>query len=55
VQSDINRRYAARKAKNEQQQIAKERERMADWLATYHLNAETLREEEERKKNQKPE
>jgi hypothetical protein len=55
VQSDINRRYAARKARNEQQQIAKERERMADWLATYHLNAETLREEEERKKNQKPE
>jgi len=55
VQSDINRRFAARKAKNEQQQIAKERERMAEWLATYHLNAETLRDEEERKKNQKPE
>jgi Cyclic nucleotide-binding domain len=55
VQSDINRRFAARKAKNEQQQIAKERERMAEWLATYHLNAEALRAEEERKKNQKPE
>ena len=55
VQSDINRRYAARKDKNEQQQIARERERMADWLATYHLNAEALRAEEERKKNQKPE
>jgi CRP-like cAMP-binding protein len=55
VQSDINRRFAARKAKNEQQQIAKERERMAEWLATYHLNAEALRDEEERKKNQKPE
>ena len=55
VQSDINRRFAARKAKNEQQQIAKERERMAEWLATYHLNAETLRDEEEKKKNQKPE
>jgi hypothetical protein len=55
VQSDINRRFAARKAKNEQQQVAKERERMAEWLATYHLNAETLRAEEERKKNQKPE
>ena len=55
VQSDINRRYAARKAKNEQQQIAKERERMAEWLATYHLNAEGLRDEEDRKKNQKPE
>ena len=54
VQSDINRRYAARKAKNEQQQIAKERERMAEWLATYHNNAEVLRAEEE-KKNQKSE
>lgn len=55
VQSDINRRFAARKAKNEQQQIAKERERMAEWLATYHLNSEALRAEEERKQNQKPE
>jgi uncharacterized membrane protein YdbT with pleckstrin-like domain len=55
VQSDINRRYAARKAKNEQQQIAKDRERMAEWLATYHTSSETLRAEEERKKNQKPE
>ena len=55
VQSDINRRFAARRARNEQQQIARERERMAEWLATYHLNAETLRAEEERKKNQKPE
>jgi len=54
VQSDINRRFAARRAKNEQQQIARERERMAEWLATYHLNAEQLRKEEE-KKNQKPE
>ena len=55
VQSDINRRFAARKAKNEQERIAKERERMAEWLATYHLNSEALRAEEERKKNQKPE
>ena len=55
VQSDINRRYAARKAKNEQQQIARERERMADWLATYHTSADTFRDEQERKKNQKPE
>ena len=55
VQSDINRRFAARKTRNEQQQIAKERERMAEWLATYHLNADELRSEEERKKNQKPE
>jgi hypothetical protein len=55
VQSDINRRFAARKAKNEQERVSKERERMAEWLATYHINAETLRSEEERKKNQKPE
>ena len=54
VQSDINRRFAARKAKNEQDRVAKERERMAEWLATYHLNANDLRSEEERKK-QKPE
>jgi hypothetical protein len=55
VQSDINRRFAARKAKNEQEKVAKERERMAEWLATYHLNADTLRAEEEKRKNQKPE
>jgi hypothetical protein len=53
VQSDINRRFAARKDRNEQQRISKERERMAEWLATYHNNAEALRREEE-KKNQKP-
>jgi len=55
VQSDINRRFAARKAKNEQERVARERERMAEWLATYHRNAETLRAEEENKKTQKPE
>jgi hypothetical protein len=53
VQSDINRRFAARKEKNEQQKVAKERERMAEWLATYHNNAEQLRREEENK-NKKP-
>jgi hypothetical protein len=50
VQSDINRRFAARKAKNEMERVSKERERMAEWLATYHNNAEVLRAEEERKK-----
>ena len=55
VQSDINRRFAARKAKNELERVARERERMAEWLATYHLNAEALRDEEESKKNPKPE
>ncbi|MGZ9235908.1 MAG: cyclic nucleotide-binding domain-containing protein [Anaerolineales bacterium] len=53
VQSDITRRFAARKEKNEQQKVAKERERMAEWLATYHNNAEQLRREEENK-NKKP-
>jgi cyclic nucleotide-binding protein len=55
VQSDINRRFAARKAKNEQDRVARERERMAEWLATYHKNAEALRGEEESKNNPKPE
>lgn len=54
VQSDINRRFAARRDRNEQQKVAKERERMAEWLATYHNNAEQLRREEEEKRNKKP-
>ena len=54
VQSDINRRYAARRSKNEEKKVAQDRERMAEWLATYHRNAEALRSEEEKKKNQKP-
>ena len=54
VQSDIDRRREARRSKQEAARVAAERERMAEWLATYHLNAESLRSEEE-KKNQKPE
>lgn len=54
VQSDINRRREARQAKQAAAKVAAERERMAEWLATYHLNAEQLRREEEEKKNQKP-
>lgn len=53
VQSDIDRRREARQAKQAAARIAAERERMAEWLATYHLNAEALKREEE-KKNQKP-
>jgi CRP-like cAMP-binding protein len=53
VQSDINRRRIARTEKKRQAEIAAERERMAEWLVTYHNNAEELRREEERK-NQKP-
>ncbi|HEX5807977.1 MAG TPA: cyclic nucleotide-binding domain-containing protein [Anaerolineales bacterium] len=54
VQSDINRRFAARKAKNEQDRVAKDRERMAEWLATYHRSAGDFIEEDKRK-TQKPE
>src|SRR6266516_4095618 len=36
VQSDINRRRAARIEKKNQASVAAERERMAEWLATYH-------------------
>jgi hypothetical protein len=53
VQSDIDRRRAARIEKKNQATVAAERERMAEWLATYHNNAEVFREEE--KKNQKSE
>jgi hypothetical protein len=54
VQSDIDRRREARQAKQAAAKIAGDRERMAEWLATYHLNAEEFRREEE-KKNQNPE
>lgn len=53
VQSDIDRRRMARSERKRQAEIAAERERMAEWLATYHNNADALRREEE-KKNQKP-
>jgi len=48
VQSDIDRRREARKAKQEEGKAAAERERMAEWLVTYHKNAEEFREEEKR-------
>ena len=52
VQSDIDRRRVARNEKKNQAEVAAERERMAEWLATYHLNAEQLRKEEEDKKQE---
>jgi len=52
VQSDIDRRRMARAAKKSEGAVAAERERMAEWLATYHHSAEDFRKEEERKKNQ---
>ncbi len=54
VQSDIDRRRAARIEKKNQAAVTAERERMAEWLATYHHSA-TEFIEEEKKKNQKPE
>ncbi|HEX9333442.1 MAG TPA: hypothetical protein VF896_16235, partial [Anaerolineales bacterium] len=54
VQSDINRRRAARMEKKTQSAVAADRERMAEWLATYHNSAEEFRKEEEKKSNQKP-
>jgi len=53
VQSDIDRRRAARIEKKTQTTVAAERERMAEWLATYHHSAEDFKKEE--KRNQKPE
>ena len=52
VQSDIDRRRMARQQKKTDATVAAERERMAEWLATYHHNAEEFRKEEERKRNQ---
>jgi len=54
VQSDINRRRAARADKKRQAEITAERERMAEWLATYHKSAQEF-VDEENKKNRKPE
>jgi hypothetical protein len=54
VQSDINRRRAARLEKKTQATVTAERERMAEWLATYHHSAQEFFDEE-KKKNQKPE
>ncbi len=54
VQSDINRRRAARMEKKTQTAVAADRDRMAEWLATYHHSADEFRKEEEKKSNQKP-
>jgi len=52
VQSDIDRRREARMEKKAQAAVAAERERMAEWLATYHENDQAFTEEEEKKRNQ---
>jgi len=55
VQSDIDRRRMARQQKKTDAVVSAERERMAEWLATYHRSAQEFTAEEEKKKNQKPE
>ncbi len=55
VQSDIDRRRMARQTKKAEATTAADRERMADWLATYHNNAKEFQAEEEKKKTQKSE
>ena len=47
VQSDIDRRRMARKEQKDQAAVTAERERMAEWLATYHKNAKEFGREEE--------
>jgi hypothetical protein len=54
VQSDIDRRRMARATKKKEAEVSVERERMAEWLATYHRSAEEFSSEME-KRNQKPE
>jgi hypothetical protein len=53
VQSDIDRRRMARQLKKNETAVAAERERMAEWLVTYHHNAEEFRKAEDEKRNQK--
>ncbi|HKJ37653.1 MAG TPA: cyclic nucleotide-binding domain-containing protein [Anaerolineales bacterium] len=46
VQSDIDRRRMARSAQQKEAKIAGERDRMAEWLATYHKSAKDFYNEE---------
>lgn len=54
VQSDIDRRRMAQQTRKRDKETAIERERMAEWLAAYHQNADVFRKEENDRK-QKPE
>jgi hypothetical protein len=56
VQSDIDRRRMARVAAKNAATAVLERERMAEWLATYHMNSDEFRQEQQQQKDQsKPE
>jgi uncharacterized membrane protein YdbT with pleckstrin-like domain len=54
VQSDIDRRRMAQKARKEEKERAAKRDEMADWLAIYHQNADKFRQDEndQRKKSE---
>ena len=54
VQSDIDRRRMAQAARKREKETAAERDRLAEWLAAYHLNADRFRQEQNDQK-QKPE
>jgi CRP-like cAMP-binding protein len=49
VQSDIDTRRTARIASKKQDQMKSERERMAEWIASYHQNVAEIRTEQELK------
>ena len=51
VQSDIDRRRMARSAQQNEAKIAGERDRMAEWLATYHKSAQDFYNEEKKQKD----
>ena len=51
VQSDIDRRRMARAAAKNAATAASERERMAEWLATYHMNSDEFRREQQQQKD----
>jgi hypothetical protein len=55
VQSDIDRRRMARQAAKNAATAAAERERIAEWIATYHRNAPEFQKQEEELKKPKPE
>ncbi|NTW11869.1 MAG: cyclic nucleotide-binding domain-containing protein [Anaerolineales bacterium] len=51
VQSDIDRRRMARSASQAAAKVAAERDRMAEWLVTYHRNADQFKDEERHNRN----
>jgi len=50
VQSDIDRRRLAQKARKEEKDRTAKRDEIAEWLAVYHDNDQKFRQEEEQKK-----